>query len=198
MNSGPRAAASFATLMPGVSTGRRQQRLRRAHQRRPAVGRRGLARRRQHAAGLHEPGRDGLDLPGLPDVARHGQRGEGADLELRAGVRLVDLRPDHGGDQVRRQLVPRRGLRVPPRRLAEGHAVGRVGEAASSSATTTAPTSAARPSCRASGPTASRATSTSTTKATGRPAAPTSRRCRSRRCRNAPATSATGATPAAT
>ena len=42
MNSGPRAAVGFATLMPGVSHGRRQQRVRRAHQRRPAVGRRGV------------------------------------------------------------------------------------------------------------------------------------------------------------
>ena len=134
--------------------GRRQQRLRRAHQRRPAVGRRGVARWRQHAAGLHEPGRDGLDLPGLPDVARHGERGQGADLELRAGVRVVDLRADHGRHQVRRQLVSRRGLRVPPRRHAEGQAVGRGRRSRRSSATTTAPTSAARPSCRASGPTA--------------------------------------------
>ena len=70
---GPRAAATFALLMPGVSTGGRQQRVRRAGQRRPAIGRRGVGRWRQHAAGLHEPGRHGVDSPGLPDVARHGQ-----------------------------------------------------------------------------------------------------------------------------
>ena len=41
MDSGPRAAATFATLMPGVSTGGGNERVRRADQRRPAVGRRG-------------------------------------------------------------------------------------------------------------------------------------------------------------
>ena len=40
-----------------------------------------------------------------------------------------DLRADHGGHQVRRQLVSRRGVRVPPQRLAERDAVGRGGEA---------------------------------------------------------------------
>ena len=45
------------------------------------------------------------------------------------------------------------GVRVPPRRLAEGEAVGRGREAARSTGTTTARTSAARPRCPASGPT---------------------------------------------
>ena len=125
MNSGPRAAAAFATLMPGVSTGGGNNAFDARINGGLQSGDEAIARRRQHAAGLHEPGRHGLDLPGLPDVAGHGERGQGADLELRARVRVVDLRADHGGHQVGRQLVPRRGLRVPPERFAESHAVGR-------------------------------------------------------------------------
>ena len=53
-------------------------------------------------------------------------------------------------------------------------------------------------SCPACGTTRSRASSSSTTRATGRPAARTRRRCRSRRCGSATATSPTGATAAAT
>jgi hypothetical protein len=108
----------------GCEHRRARQRVRRAHQRRPAVGRRSNGRRRQHAAGLHEPGRHGVDLPGLPDVSGHGQRGQGPDVELRPGIRLVAVRSDHGGDEVGRQCLPRGGVRVPPRRRAERHPVG--------------------------------------------------------------------------
>ena len=108
MNSGPRAAAAFATLMPGVSTGGDYNAFDARINGGLQSGDEASRRRRQHAAGLHESGRHGLDLPGLPDVARHGQRSQGPDVELRARVRVVDWRPDHGRDEVRRQLVPRR------------------------------------------------------------------------------------------
>ena len=179
-----RGGRRLRMLMPGVSTGGGIERVRRADQRRPAVGRRGVGRRRQHAAGLHEPGRHGVDLPGLPDVARHGQRGQGPDVELCARVRLVDVGPDHGGDEVGRQLLPRIGLRVSPRRVAQGDAVG---------ADKKAPFKRNNFGVNIGGPAkvpgaverqAGRATSTSITRATGRRAAPISRRCRSRRCRS--------------
>ena len=66
-----------------------------------ALGRRGRRRRREHAAGLPEPERHDLDLPGLPLLPRHGERDQGRDLELRAAVRRQHLRPDHGHHQVR-------------------------------------------------------------------------------------------------
>ena len=115
MNSGPRVFCKLRDSHAGRQHGRRRERVRRADQRRPAVGRRGHGRRRQHAAGLHEPGRDGLDLPGLSDVARHGERGEGPDVELCPRVRLVAVGADHGGDEVGRQQLPRRRVRIPPR-----------------------------------------------------------------------------------
>ena len=169
--------------MPGVSTGGGSNAFDARINGGLQSGDEATRRRRQHAAGLHEPGRHGVDLPGLPDVARHGQRGEGPDVELRAGIRLVDVGPDHGGDAVGWQLVPRRRLHLSPRRLAQGDAVGRVDASRSSTATTTAPTSAARRRCPACGATRSRASSSSTTRATGRPAARTRRRCRFPRCR---------------
>ena len=92
MNSGPRAAAGFAMLMPGVSTGGGNNAFDARINGGLQSGDEAIARRREHAAGLHEPGRHGVDLPGLPDVARHGQRSEGPDVELRARVRLVDRR----------------------------------------------------------------------------------------------------------
>ena len=76
------------------------QRLRRPHQRRHAVGRRGGRRRREHAAGLHEPERDDLDLPGLPVLPGHGERDQGRELELRAPVRLEHLRAGRGHDEI--------------------------------------------------------------------------------------------------
>ncbi len=107
-NSGPRSAATFAILMPGVSTGRHGQRLRRPHQRRHAVWRRGCGGRREHAAGLHEPERHGLDLPGLPVLAGHGERDQGRDHELRAALRLQHFGADRGHHQVRHRPLPRR------------------------------------------------------------------------------------------
>ena len=101
LTSGPRAAAAFVLLMPGVSSGGTGQRVRRPHQRRHAVGRRGRGGRGEHAAGLHEPERHDLDLPGLPLLPRHGERDQGRELELRAPVRLQHLRTDRGHHQIR-------------------------------------------------------------------------------------------------
>ena len=91
MYSGPRAAATFAMLMPGVSTGGGNDAFDARMNGGLQSGDEASRRWRQHAAGLHEPGRHGVDLPGLSDVARHGERGQGADVELCARVRLVDV-----------------------------------------------------------------------------------------------------------
>ena len=109
---------------------RQRERLRRAHQRRPAVGRRGGPRRRLHAAGLHEPERHGLDLPGLPLLAGHGERDQGRQLELRRPVRLDHRRPDRRRHEVGPGEPPRRALLVRPAGQVERQPVGRHGEVA--------------------------------------------------------------------
>ena len=81
------------------------------------------------------------------------------------------------------------GVRVPPRRLAEGEAVGRGRESPVQAQQLRRQHRRPGQGPGAVGRQAARATSTSTTRATGRRAAPTSRRCRSPRSRSATATS---------
>ena len=144
MNSGPRAAAGFATLMPGVSTGGRANafdaRINGGLQSGDEASVDGVSMQQGF---MSQGGMVSIfqDFPMSPDMV---SEVEASDLELRARVWVVDWRPDHGGDQVGRQLVPRRGVRVPSRRLAEGDAVGRSRKAGAQTQQLSAPTSAVR------------------------------------------------------
>ena len=115
MASGPRAAAAFATLMPGVATGGGSNPLNARINGGLQSGDEATVDGVSMQQGFMSQGGMISIYRRLPDVAGHGQRGQGPHLELRTRIRRVDVRANHGGDEVRRQLVPWRGLRVPPR-----------------------------------------------------------------------------------
>ena len=90
--------------------------------------------------------------------------------------------PDHGGDAVGRQRLPRRRLHLPPQRRAQRDAVGRGDQARVQPQQLRREHRRPGEGARSSGATRSRATSSSTTRAIGRRAARTRRRCRFPRC----------------
>ena len=198
MNSGPRAAAGFAILMPGVSTGGGSNafdaRINGGLQSGDEATVDGVSMQQGF---MSQGGMVSIfqDFPMSPDMVSEVKV---LTSNYAPGVRLVDVRPDHGRDPLRRQRVPRRRLHLPPRRLAQGDAVGRRQQAGVQPQQLRRQHRRPGASCPACGTTRSRASSSSTTRATARPAARTRRRCRFRRSGNATATSPTGATAAAT
>ena len=198
MNSGPRAAAGFAILMPGVSTGGGSNAF--------------DARINGGLQSGDEATVDGVSMQqgfmsqgGMVSIFQDFPMSP--DMVSEVKVLTSNYAPEYGSSTSGQIMAVTRsggssfhgaGFIYHRDDSLKGDAVGRGLESRSSTGTTTAPTSAARASCRACGTTRSRATSSSTTRATGRPAARTRRRCRSPRCGSATATSPTGATAAAT
>ena len=152
MNSGPRAAASFATLMPGVSTGGGNNAF--------------DARINGGLQSGDEASLDGVSMQqgfmsqgGMVSIFQDFPMSP--DMVSEVKVLTSNYAPEYGSSTSGQIMAVTKsggssfhgaGFEFHRGDCAESHAVGRVREAASSSATTTARTSAGRPSCRESGP----------------------------------------------
>ena len=198
MNSGPRAAAAFATLMPGVSTGGGNNAF--------------DARINGGLQSGDEASLDGVSMQqgfmsqgGMVSIFQDFPMSP--DMVSEVKVLTSNYAPEYGSSTSGQIMaVTKSGGSSFHGAAFEFHRSdslkatqwGAVERSPSSTVTTTAPTSAAPARCRACGQPTSRAISISTTKAIGRPAARTSPLYRFHRCSSVPATSEIGATPAAT
>ena len=129
MNSGPRAAAGFAILMPGVSTGGGSNAF--------------DARINGGLQSGDEATVDGVSMQqgfmsqgGMVSIFQDFPMSP--DMVSEVKVLTSNYAPEYGSStsgqimavtKLRRQLVPRRGLHLPPQRFAQGDAVGRRHEA---------------------------------------------------------------------